>query len=205
MENKDWIRYDLDDVVFEYRNQQYGAYFLRKRYGQHIKTASFWGISVFLLLIISPIIADTINSSRHFNIDEKNVLYELPETKKPVPPQQPKPELPKPPPPKKQIATQDFRPPIVKDNPVEEPIIPKIEDIKVAVSNKTQEGEKIDLPPIEVPEIPVSETKFKNDAATKATDNDEDVIIFVQQWKPGKQNGKPVNVAFTLPVKFKLT
>ncbi len=277
MENKDWIRYDLDDIVFEYRNKQYGAYILRKQYGQHIRTASFWGISAFLLLIMNPIIADKMNNGKNFGIDEKNVLYELPETKKPEPIPPPKPELPKPPPPKKQIATQDFRPPVVKDNPVEEPIIPKIEDIKVAVSNKTQDGEKVDLPPIEVPEVPISETKSKNTVSPKDTDGDDEVILIVQQkpefengdkamyefiaqhihypeiarqnaiegtvfigfvvskdgsirdvvvkrgigggcneeairvikmmpkWKPGKQNGKPVNVAFTLPVKFKLT
>ena len=30
------------------------------------------------------------------------------------------------------------------------------------------------------------------------------VIKLMPKWKPGKQNGKAVNVAFTLPVKFRL-
>jgi protein TonB len=275
MENKDWIKRDLDDVVFEHRNRNYGAYILRKKYGSHIKKASFWGMSAFVLLVLSPIIMDKMNFNANSLADDNNTLVELSRIEKPpVVPPPPKLPLPEPPPQKKQIATIDFRPPVVKDNPIEEPIIPKMDDITVAVSTKTQDGEKINLPPIEEPLAPpVEEPK----PVVKAVDvDDNEPLIFVQQkpefkdgekamyeflaknikyptiarengiqgivfvsfvvskdgsirdivikrgigggcneeafrvvqmmpkWTPGKQNGKAVNVAFTLPIKFKL-
>ena len=275
MESKDWITCDLDDVVFEYRNRSYGAYILRKKYGSHIKKASVWGMSAFVLLILSPIIMDKVNFRTSTLDDDKNTLVELAKiVEPPVTPPPPKPPLPEPPPQKKQIATIDFRSPVVKDNPIEEPIIPKMDEITVAVSTKTQDGEKINLPSIEPPTAPpVEEPK----AVVKAVDvEDNEPLIFVQQkpefengdkamyeflaqniryptiarengiqgivfvgfviskdgtirdivikrgigggcneeafrvvqmmpkWKPGKQNGKAVNVAFTLPIKFKL-
>ena len=272
MEKIDFKNCDLDDVIFEHRNKAYGAYFLRRKYSKHVKKAALWGTAVFLLLISSPLIADRIGANHNVLVDGKVALIELPPVAKkfdlPPPPKTPLPE-----PPKKQIATLDFRPPVVKDNPIEEPIIPKMDDITVAVSTKTQDGVKENLPPIveltappvEVPtkEKPVEiednstfiiveqKPEFENgekamyaflnkniiypaiakengitgtvfvgfvvskDGTIRNVEikrgigggcNEEAmrVIKLMPKWKPGKQNGKAVNVAFTLPVKFRL-
>ncbi len=52
----------LEDYVFFNRNQQYGAYELRRAYGQTIKTAVFLGISVFLIAAFSPLLFTTITA-----------------------------------------------------------------------------------------------------------------------------------------------
>lgn len=272
MEKIDFKNCDLDDVIFEHRNKAYGAYFLRKKYSQHVKKAALWGTAVFLLLISSPLIADRMAANRNVLDDGKVALIELPPPptppiKPPTPPPPPRPE------PKKQVATITFTPPKVQDNPIEEPPIPKMDDITVAVSTKTQDGVKENLPPIVEPTAPPVEVPTKE----KPVEVDDDTpLIFVEQkpefengdkamyaflsknivyptiarengisgtvfvgfvvskdgtirnveikrgigggcneeairviklmpkWKPGKQNGKAVNVAFTLPVKFRL-
>ncbi|MEX1189634.1 MAG: energy transducer TonB, partial [Bacteroidia bacterium] len=48
----------FDDIVFEKRNQAYGAFELRKRYNKHMNTAFFIAISVFLLGVSIPAIMD---------------------------------------------------------------------------------------------------------------------------------------------------
>ena len=272
MEKIDFKNCDLDDVIFEHRNKAYGAYFLRKKYSQHVKKAALWGTAVFLILISSPLIADKMAANRH-GIDEGKVaLIELPPP--PTPPV--KPPTPPPPPitePKKQVATITFTPPKVQDNPIEEPPIPKMDDITVAVSTKTQEGVKENLPPIVEPTAPPVEVPTK-EKPVEVEDNSTFIIVeqnpefengnkamyaflskniiypviakengiqgtvfvgfvvskdgtirnveikrgigggcneeairvikLMPKWKPGKQNGKAVNVAFTLPVKFRL-
>ena len=57
-----YLKRDLDDIVFENRNQAYGAYALRKGYGNRMKKGVIGGLAVFLLLISSPLIADKLKS-----------------------------------------------------------------------------------------------------------------------------------------------
>ncbi|NBA88225.1 energy transducer TonB, partial [Emticicia sp. CRIBPO] len=40
----------LDDIVFENRNKEYGAYFLRKNYARFLNRAVFIGVGVFTLV-----------------------------------------------------------------------------------------------------------------------------------------------------------
>jgi periplasmic protein TonB len=273
MDNSILMQCDLDDILFEHRNRTYGAYTLRKSYGRHIRTASFWGLAVFLLFIASPVIADKMKT-RTWELKGPVVILPPPpmvEAKKviPPPPPPPKQEPPKP------IATIAFTPPKVTNREdIVEPELPKMEDITVAVSDKTQEGVHTDLPPMveEVPPPPVEiplkkdepednsvhqlfgiqqQPEFKDGAAAMyqflsknivypniARENGIEGIVYVSfviwkdgairdakvirgiaggcneealrvirmmpNWNPGKQNGKAVAVAFTMPVKFKL-
>jgi hypothetical protein len=41
----------LDDIVFEFRNKEYGAYDLRQAYPNTLRRAFFMGIGIFLMLI----------------------------------------------------------------------------------------------------------------------------------------------------------
>lgn len=274
MDNMIWKNRSLDDVIFEHRNKAYGAYLLRQKYSNHIKKAALVGTSLFLLLVSSPLIADKVKSNRTELDNTLVTIAELPKTEKP-PVEPPKPKLPEPPPPPKQIKTIAFMPPKVMDNPLEEPPMPKMEEITAAVSTKTQDGVDEKLPPVVEPIAPpievvepktevkekVDETvhiiveqqpEFENgvkamyDFLSKnivypavARENGIEGTVFVgfvvskdgsirdvqvkrgigggcndeairviqsmPRWKPGKQNGKPVNVAYTIPVKFKLS
>jgi protein TonB len=44
----------LNDIVFENRNKLYGAYDLRKNYGQTIQRSVLMGVTLFLLLVMFP-------------------------------------------------------------------------------------------------------------------------------------------------------
>ena len=49
---------NLTDLVFENRNRQYGAYQLRSEYSNRLLVAFVSGISIIVLLAVSPLIAD---------------------------------------------------------------------------------------------------------------------------------------------------
>lgn len=177
---------DLDDLVFEQRNRAYGAYILRKNYGNNVRKAAYVGLAVFLLVLISPkILASLKGNNLAFDNGEVNIMPPPPvkETKKIFipPPPPPKPELPKP------IKTIAFTPPKVTNNEeIIEPEMPKMDEITAAVSTKTQEGENINLPPVTavVPPPPDPEEVKKVDVE----DNTIHDIITVQQL-PEFKNG----------------
>jgi periplasmic protein TonB len=275
MENNDFLKRDLDDIVFEGRNQTYGAYVIRRIYKNHLRRGAIFGFASFALLIAGPSIAENIKSKSKLEMSPIIELAKLPEDKPkvniPPPPPPPKPE------PIKKIETVRFVPPKVEeDNKVTEPEnIPKMEEITAAVSTVTQEGVKGDLPPDMTP-APPPVGSGDGEVEVKKVEPKEEVLLFVEQapefanglkamykflgdnikypsvarenniegtvyvsfvvgkdgtirdvkvkrgiaggcneeairvvelmpkWIPGKQNGKAVNVSFTIPIKFKL-
>jgi len=145
---------DLLDIVFDGRNKEYGAYELRKAYRKRLLTALLAMAVVFLLIMLSAVIANTVKKNRAVmqNVEDVN-LTEVKEREAPPPPPPPPPP-PKPPePPKVEIAK--FTPPkIVKDEEVKEDEKPpeqdKLEEAKIGTIN--QEGIKdvgIVAPPVE--------------------------------------------------------
>jgi protein TonB len=55
-ETRDFLQQgkSLNDMVFEGRNQQYGAYALRKGYGETMQRSVLMGVTLFLLLVMIP-------------------------------------------------------------------------------------------------------------------------------------------------------
>jgi periplasmic protein TonB len=268
MEN--YLKCDLDDILFEHRNRAYGAYALRKAYAKRIQKASFAGLAFFLLLVSSPLIAVKITPKKLLvdNTYVKLIEPPKPDIKKPVIPP------PTPPPPMKKIAMTRFTMPRVTLETEKEPIrIVPPSDSSVQIGNKNIEGEKttayippsvptVSLPPppekndkkvVEDPEFIVVEQQPEFKDGLKAlyrflSDNikypavaressiegtvyvgfvvgrdgtirdvavkrglggglNEEAVRVIQlmpKWNPGKQNGKAVSVAFTLPIKFRL-
>lgn len=269
----DYMKCDLDDIVFEHRNRAYGSYSLRKSYGKNMKRAAVGGVAVFLLLISSPLIADRMKPEKLL-LEEKTVtLMDAPkeDIKKPDIPPPPPP----PPPPVKKIETLRFVPPVVTEKAETEPLVITPPDPNVNIGTKNIEGEKTTTytPPIEVvaPVAPPIETpkevkkvdedipfviveqnpefqdgvkamyqflsnniKYPAIARENAIEgtvyvgfvvgkdgsirdvavkrgigggcNEEAVRVvkLMPNWKPGKQQGKPVSVAYTIPIKFHL-
>ncbi|TPG62438.1 energy transducer TonB [Hymenobacter nivis] len=124
----------LDDIVFEGRNKNYGAYVLRQLYGRNVTRSLIIATALFALLIAFPLIAQYIKSRQpkedlKKNLKE-NVLMDAPpldDTKPPPPP--PPPEAPPPPPPK--LTTIKFTPPVIKkDNEVKQEEVPDQEELK---------------------------------------------------------------------------
>ncbi len=146
MENTNWQKKSIDDIVFEGRNKSYGAFQLRRIYDKHMSRAMLSGMLFFLLAVSSPRIISMIKGMMPENKDElvmKEVTLAEPppiDPKKPPPP--PPPEV-KPPPIKDQIK---FVPPVVKkDEEVieEEPPPPTVDEIKdKEIATETKEGDE---------------------------------------------------------------
>jgi periplasmic protein TonB len=117
----------------------------------------------------------------------------------------PPPPPPPPPKPQPQIATRSFTPPVVtEDDKVTKPEdIPRMEDIKDAVSNVKKDGVKGDLPPIiEAPAPPIEVPDVKEqpvDNTVRETYNVEQVPEFMNgmaaMYKFLGENIKYPNVA----------
>jgi periplasmic protein TonB len=116
-----------DDIVFENRNQTYGAYVLRKVYGKNVFLGMIITLAVLALMVYGPAIAAMLKSEE---VVEKAPPKKLVYTELSAPPPIDKP---KPPPPQIQLPKLQkvikFVPPkVVKEEVVEE--VPTIEEIK---------------------------------------------------------------------------
>lgn len=136
-------------VIFEGKNQAYGAYELRHLYNKYTTRALIIGILLFSLAISTPLILSMFNfgSNDDEEIVDVNLTMLAPP---PIDPNQPPP----PPPPKiempKLAATVKFLPPKVEDDEKVIEEVPTQEDLKEAViSNETKEGEKSEVDVIE--------------------------------------------------------
>lgn len=252
-------------VIFEGKNQAYGAYELRGLYDKYTTRALIIGIIIFCLAISLPLIMSVLNFGKAE--EEQNVEVNLemlapppidPNTPPPPPP--PKIEMPK------LAAAVKFLPPKVEeDEKVQEEEPPTVDDMKdKQISTENREGEKTEVDVIdEAPAGVVEEVKdevflvveempefeggmgamqkfiaksivYPRQASQMGTEGrvivsfvinslgevqnpevvkgigggcDEEalrVIKLMPKWKAGKQNGRPVKVKFTVPIKFTL-
>lgn len=113
------------EVVFEGRNQLYGAYELRKTNNKTTLRSFIIGSLIFAFLVSIPMLANLIpDSSDDATLDQKITTVKLP------PKEKPKENLPPPPPPPPKVDQVKFVKPVVAkaDEVTEEP--PKIEEIK---------------------------------------------------------------------------
>ena len=268
MDNRNFANATLDDIVFEGRNREYGAYTLRKVYNKHLVRGVIIAISLFILFLAAPVIAKYIFPEEEVVVEERivdvNELAPPPPLNEDTPPPPPPPAEPPPPPVQQTIK---FTPPVVKD------VVKKVEEVpdqkemeKVQVAEKTQEGDpnaKPDLSGLEgngnaavedvvedkvftfveqQPQFPGGDAamlkylgenirypsvaqrngleglvvlQFVVDQNGGISDivvvkklgggTDEEAMRVVKsmpKWSPGKQNGRPVKVRYTLPVRF---
>lgn len=67
---------NLDDVVFENRNKNYGAYFLRRNYNSFVARALFFSILFVLGLVSIPLLAGLFDSERDINLENDTIVFE---------------------------------------------------------------------------------------------------------------------------------
>lgn len=117
-----------DDIIFESRNKDYGAFINRRNYSKYILYALGVTIVVMLLVLASPAIAALIKSVRgpeEPKLKEMTVSLDQPP---PITPQPPPPDIRVPPPVRTVIK---FLPPKVTEKEVvEEEEMPTIEEVK---------------------------------------------------------------------------
>ena len=131
---------NLDDLIFENRNKEYGAYYLRQIYHKHIVKSVITAFIFFVLFVSSPLIYNYIkgkvDDANKVKVVEYTTLAEPP----PIDKNQPPPPPVEPPPPLK--STVKFTPPVIKpDEEVTDAPPPAVEELKEAdPGTKTVEG-----------------------------------------------------------------
>jgi periplasmic protein TonB len=154
----------LDDMVFENRNKEYGAYYLRKNYKSYINRALLIGGSIFLLLfggaytyqnyILPNLPKDDLTE---VEIDLSKIQEAPPEELPDLPPPPPPPPVEPPP----EVAQIKFLPPEPKKDEevvIEEPPPPAEKIEKAVISNKTVKG--VEVVDAFIPPPPPEEVKI---------------------------------------------
>ncbi len=144
------------DVIFQGKNQEYGAYELRNDYNKNINRALIIAVIVFSSLISIPVILTILNVGQEDKMEE--VVVDLTLQPPPVDPNTPPP----PPPPvievPKLAAAVKFLPPKVEDDEKVQEDPPTQEDIKdKVISTEDIKGEEGIDNMIEEPAAPVIE------------------------------------------------
>lgn len=137
----------LDDMVFENRNKEYGAYYLRKNYKSYLTRAVTLGVGIFVLLFGGAYTYQNYILPNLPKEDLTTVEIDLSKIKEELPPEE-LPDLPPPPPPPPvepppEVAQIKFLPPEPKKDEevlIEEPPPPAEKIEKAVISNKTVEG-----------------------------------------------------------------
>ena len=116
MSSKKEFTEDFDEIVFEKRFKEYGAYKLRHIYKKHMTLALAISITLLLIGVGAPLIAGYLNKTRTVNVD-KDVVVDLGSAPKkedaPPPP-------PPPPPPEALEQKVKFTAPVVVNDSIED-------------------------------------------------------------------------------------
>lgn len=173
MEANKILTADILDIIFEGRNKDYGAYDLRRKYGETLRKALLITASALALVFLISFVSDLMNKNKtktEFDV----VDTQLAEVKQDEPPPPPPPPPPTPPPPP-EVNQVKFTPPkIVKDEEVKPD--EKIEEIKEEqmISTKTVESENTNaiVAPVDegskVVEAPEDDNKIFNKVEVEA-------------------------------------
>lgn len=136
----------LDEIVFEHRNKEYGAYDLRTAYPKILTKSFLMGTAFFLLLALSPLIYLKIQQMNAEEVVETDMnLVEILEDQPII--EQPKEEEPPPPPPppkeeEKQEIIQNVVPEPKKAPKIETPPPPITKQLETTTGLVNQEGVK---------------------------------------------------------------
>jgi protein TonB len=156
----------FDDIVFEDRNKEYGAYKLRKRYPRNVSIALLIGIVILATAIITPYINAKALEGRAKRA-ERQVEIKLENLDQPN--EQVAPPPPPPPPPTDVVQQQRYVPPVVVDSVKPEEVKQLMtadqaqnevvnKDVEVAVQSvkeEVQEAEPEEVPFVVVEEMPM--------------------------------------------------
>lgn len=167
----------LDEIVFENRNKEYGAYDLRTSYPRLLTKSFVIGSILFLLLALSPLIYATIKrlaapeevqvKADLVNILEDDPVVEQPKEDEPPPPPPPKEEPPQ------QEVIQNVVPEPVKAPKIETPPPPITQQLETTTGLQNQEGVKT---PAYTPPPPPPSTGTKTTAVEVKPQIDENKV-----------------------------
>lgn len=182
----------LDDIVFEGRNKQYGAYQLRRGYGQTMQRSVLMGVTLFLLMVLLPnlyatLVPDKKPEDIRFEITLDRNIDIRPEPK-PLPPPPVK-EEPQP----VEKTVKSVIPTVVPDEQVDvEYTPPVVEDLQTAKPGEVTQDGLVDVNVITAPSATVTSG---NGLAVEVEPEKEKEYILVDQ-KPEFIGGNAAMGAF---------
>ena len=156
----------FDDIVFEERNKEYGAYKLRKRYNRNVSIALLVAVLILATAIITPYLNAKAAENRTKRA-ERQVEIKLENLDQPKELVAPPP--PPPPPPTDVVQQQKYVPPVVVDSIKPEDIKQlmtadqaqtevtnkEVVEVQQTVKEEVQEADVVEVPFIVVEEMPV--------------------------------------------------
>ena len=138
---KNWNNITFDernDIVFEGRNQEYGAFELRRNYNRRVSFI-IGGMIAFSFVLLG--LKKFVDRPQTEEVQETLKVEQIDLT--PPPPLEEQPPPPPPPPPPPMVEMVKFTPPVIKDDAVEEEPQKLQDEVKdTQVGTKDQEGEK---------------------------------------------------------------
>jgi len=150
MTNSEILKANLLDIIFENRNKDYGAYSLRKNYGNRMLIALGAGLSFILLIVFMLTYSKTKSNDKPVITTKEGIVIrtiEMPKEKikEPVKPKEIAKQKPAPKPVQK-IATVNYTTPpkIKKDTEVKNAMVATKELEGKEISNKTTDGKEAD-------------------------------------------------------------
>ncbi len=162
----------LDEIVFEHRNKEYGAYDLRHTYPKMLTKSFLIGTAVFLVVSLSPFIymkIQQMNEKDKTEVDAKLVeildeqpIIEQPKEEEPPPPPPPKEE-------EKQEVIQNVVPEPKRAPKIETPPPPITKQLETTTGLVAQEGVKT---PAYTPPPPPPSTGKSTTAEVKPVTNE---------------------------------
>ncbi len=176
MEPNKILSADILDIIFDGKNKEYGAYYLRKNYNKTLTRALIFTAAVMLLAFLGSVFANYINKNKkaqNFDVVETQMA----EIKKDEPPPPPPPPPPPTPPPPPEVNQVKFTPPKnVKDEEVKPD--EKIEEIKEdqTISTKTVESDNKD----QIVQAPVEDKGTQVVEVPKTSDDENKVFTKVE-------------------------
>ncbi|WP_312206190.1 energy transducer TonB [Epilithonimonas hominis] len=179
----------LDEIVFEHRNKEYGAYDLRHTYPKMLTKSFLIGTAVFLVVSLSPFIymkIQQMNEKDKTEVDAKLVeildeqpIIEQPKEEEPPPPPPPKEE-------EKQEVIQNVVPEPKRAPKIETPPPPITKQLETTTGLQNQEGVKT---PSYTPPPPPPSTGKSTTAEVKPVTNEVYESVDQSAEYPGGLNG----------------
>lgn len=175
---------DLDDIVFEHKEKDYGAYQMRRTYTRYLGRAAMIAILLFLLGVCLPKFMSWFKDKPQLNDDEMieaipvnlDVAPPTLEEEKPLPPP-PEVEQPK-------IETIKFVVPVPDKDAADTTSMKEIDKIEGNIDEKDQEGDK---------DAPIDWDGYEDDG-NKAGDLPQETEVGPNDWVDLQEEPKPVNM-----------
>lgn len=168
----------MDDIVFKGRNQEYGSYFLRKKYRRFLTISLILGFLVVGGVVAYPLVTALINKSRLIREKEKEVVASMEKIRQDELPPPPPP----PPPPEAIVEKVKFTAPVVVEDTTIEVNMASMDDLNKKGNNEA---------PTEDIEVEVKEE------APKVIETPVQAEIFtVVEEQPGYPGGEEARIGF---------